>query len=55
MPIHRGIDSKGPYYQWGDRKKYYYISGNYRSRIYAYNKAAAQAKAIYSRGYRKGG
>ena len=28
MPIHRGRDSNGPYYQWGTQKKYYYKSGD---------------------------
>jgi hypothetical protein len=26
MPTHKGIDSKGTYYQWGNQKKYYYSS-----------------------------
>lgn len=51
MPIHRGKDSKGPYYQWGKQKKYYYISGNKQSREEAYSKAKKQAIAIYSSGY----
>ena len=33
MPVHRGKDSKGPFYQWGgEGKKYHYTSGNKSSR-----------------------
>ena len=53
MPIHRGTDSKGPYYQWGTRKKYYYKSGNQKSREIAKKKAHAQAVAIYASGWRE--
>ena len=29
MPVHRGKDSKGPFYQWGgEGKKYHYKSGD---------------------------
>lgn len=53
MPIHRGKDSIGSFYQWGNSgKKYYYTTGNTTSRNNAYNKAAKQAQAIYSSGYR---
>lgn len=52
MPIHRGKDSKGPYYQWGSQKKYYYIPGDTKSRERAYGKAVKQAQAIYSTGYK---
>lgn len=52
MPIHRGRDTKGPYYQWGNQHKYYYIPGNSRSRLIAYEQASMQARAIYSSGYR---
>jgi len=54
MPTHRGVDSKGSYYQWGNSgKKYYYISGNERSRNIAKNKAKKQAIAIYASGWRE--
>ena len=54
MPIHRGRDSKGPYYQWGNSgKKYYYISGNKKSRENALSKAERQRSAIYSSGWRE--
>jgi len=53
MPIHRGKDKDGPYYQWGKSgKKYHYTSGNKKSRERAKNKATKQAVAIYSSGYR---
>jgi hypothetical protein len=33
MPVHRGKNSKGPFYQWGgEGKKYHYTSGNKSSR-----------------------
>lgn len=52
MPIHRGIDKNGTYYQWGTQKKYYYEPGNKKSRNIAYRKALKQAQAIYSSGYK---
>lgn len=52
MPVHRDRDSKGPYYQWGDQKKYYYESGNKKSRERAKKKAHEQARAIYASGYK---
>lgn len=52
MPIHRKRDSKGPYYQYGSRKKYYYKSGNKRSREIAYKKAHRQMVAILASGWR---
>lgn len=52
MPIHRGKDSKGPYYQWGKiGKKYYYKSGDSKSRERAHKKSTLQMKAIYASGY----
>lgn len=48
MPVHRGIDSKGPYYQWGNQKKYYYKSANEQSRNIAKTKAERQGKAVYA-------
>jgi hypothetical protein len=53
MPVHRGKDSNGSYYQWGKSgKKYYYTSGNKKSRDVAKNKAKKQAVAIYASGYK---
>lgn len=52
MPIHRGQNSQGPYYQWGSQKKYYYKAGNKKSRDIALNKAKKQMIAIYASGYK---
>lgn len=52
MPIHRGRNSKGPFYQWGDQKKYYYKSGDEKSRKEAKKKAHKQAVAIYASGWK---
>lgn len=46
MPIHRGYDRKGCYYQYGDRKKYYYVCGNAKSRLEAKKLAIKQMVAI---------
>jgi len=46
MPVHKGEDNKGPYYQYGHRKKYYYISGDAELRKEAKRKAGLQARAI---------
>lgn len=54
MPIHRGTDALGYYYQWGQHgHKYYYAPGNGLSRQYARERARKQARAAYSRGYRE--
>lgn len=53
MPVHRGKDSKGPYYQWGDSgKKYHYTAGNKESRERAKKKAEKQGRAAYASGYK---
>lgn len=55
MPLHRGSDSNGPFYQWGGRgKKYYYKSGSSAQRAKAKEKAMKQAKAIAWRRYSGG-
>jgi hypothetical protein len=46
MPIHRGYDKKGCYYQWGKQHKYYYKCGNKESRKDAKMKAIKQMVAI---------
>ena len=52
MPVHRGFDSNGPFYQWGTQgKKYYYKSGSKTSRELAKKKAKKQAVAIYASGW----
>lgn len=54
MPIRRKTDSRGTYYQWGNRgAHYYYTPGNKASRDRAYNRAARQAGAAYAHGYRE--
>jgi hypothetical protein len=52
MPVKRGKDNKGPYYQWGDSgKKYHYESGNQKSRERAKDKAQKQGQAAHAAGY----
>jgi hypothetical protein len=52
MPVHRGTDTKGPYYQWGGHgKKYRYTAGNTRSRSRAKQSAARQGQAAHAAGY----
>lgn len=52
MPVRRGKDSNGPYYQWGSQKKYYYTSNDKESREKAKEKAQRQGRAAYASGYR---
>lgn len=52
MPIHRGQDSKGSFYQWGHQKKYYYKSGSVISRKRAKQRAINQMIAIKISGYK---
>ena len=53
MPVHRGKDKKGPYYQWGESgKKYYYESGDPDSRKKAKQKAEKQGQAAHASGYK---
>lgn len=53
MPVHRGSDQDGPFYQWGDSgKKYRYESGNKQSRETAKKKATKQGQAAHAAGYR---
>ena len=44
MPVHKGKDSKGKFFQWGDQKKYYYKTE--RGKIIAKAKATLQGRAI---------
>lgn len=46
MPVNQGRDKRGSYYRWGSQKKYYYITGNTKSRNAAKAKAAKQGRAI---------
>ncbi len=53
VPIKRGEDSKGPYYQWGSGgKKYRYTSGNRSSRESAKRQAQKQSAAARASGYK---
>lgn len=53
MPVHRGKDGKGPYYQWGESgKRYHYESGDKRSRERAKDRATKQGQAARASGYR---
>ncbi|MBI3331813.1 hypothetical protein HYZ99_02525 [Candidatus Peregrinibacteria bacterium] len=45
MPVHKGRDSKGEYYQWGKHGKKYRGRG-------AKGKAARQGRAAFAHGYR---
>jgi hypothetical protein len=48
MPIHRGSDKHGCFYQWGRQKKYYYTCGNAIERKEAKKMAIRQMVAILS-------
>ncbi len=52
MPVRRGQDSQGPYYQWGSGRKYHYTAGNPRSRNAARAKAERQGRAARAAGAR---
>ena len=53
MPVRRGKDGDGPYYQWGESgKKYHYESGNKSSREKAKASAERQGRAARASGYR---
>ena len=51
MPVHRGRDKNGSFYQWGTRKKYYYVAGNEKSRNIAKQKATKQGIAVHASGW----
>jgi hypothetical protein len=46
MPVKNGKDTKGFFYRWGTRTKYYYVPGNVKSRNTAKAKADKQGVAI---------
>lgn len=53
MPVKCSKDSEGSYCRWGGHgKKYYYINGNERSKMMAYNKAKRQGMAIHASGWK---
>lgn len=47
MPIHRGIDNTGRYYQYGNNGTKYYFKTTMGEKI-AYSMALSQAKAIHA-------
>lgn len=50
MPVRRGEDSKGPYYQWGERgRRYRYRSGDDDARRRARARAESQGRAVKAR------
>lgn len=46
MPVHRGQDKDGPFYQYGNGDKYHYQSNNKVSREHAYALAIVQMHTI---------
>ena len=46
MPVHRGSDAKGSFYQWGSQTRYYYRPGNVEGRKKAKWLATLQGRAI---------
>lgn len=53
MPVHRGSDGSGPYYQWGKSgKKYHYTAGEKKSRDAAKQQATKQGQAARASGYK---
>jgi hypothetical protein len=46
MPIHRGVDRNGTYYQWGSQARYYYTPRYKKGRELAYEMASKQSKTI---------
>lgn len=54
MPVQRSRDKSGPFYRYGPSgAKYYYTSGDVRSREKARGLAARQGRAIEARRHQK--
>ena len=52
MPVHRGQDAKGPFYQWGEHgKRYRYTPGDKDAREKAKRAASRQGEAAHAHGY----
>jgi hypothetical protein len=52
MPVRRGKDTNGSFYQWGDSgAKYHYRAGDRAARKRAKEKAERQGRAARARGY----
>jgi hypothetical protein len=47
MPVHRGKDIRGPFYQYGHQHKYYYTANDSKSREAAKKAAEKQGRAIH--------
>lgn len=54
MPIHRGKDQQGSYFEWGysHGKKYYYTEGDPESAEMAKRLAQRQSAAAHAHGYK---
>ena len=48
MPVHKGKDNKGSYYQYGGQKKYYFTPGKKQSEDAAKKRAGKQGRAVHS-------
>jgi len=46
MPVTKGHNQHGWFYQWGSRTKYYYTANDPKSRAIAERKAIKQGKSI---------
>jgi hypothetical protein len=56
VPVHRGKDGDGPFYQWGDHgKRYRYEPGDRTSRERAKAEAARQGQAAHAHAHGYGG
>jgi len=54
MPVHSCMKNGKPGYKWGKSGKCYtYMANNKKARDRAKKKALAQARAIFSKGYRE--
>lgn len=53
MPVHRGHDYYGWYYQWGSHGHKYYYTPDRLSKDKARAQAIKQGRAAHARGYRE--
>jgi len=51
MPVDKGVNQEGHYYQWGDSGTYYYDPSDEESKKEAKRKAEEQGRAIRAAGY----
>lgn len=53
MPVHKGKDKDGPFFQWGNSgKKYHFTKDNSSAEVAAHAKAQRQGVAAYANGYK---